>query len=153
MGWPGLPGNKVQQRPTGAWNWGLGDWLSWHGAEPSGETQLVGSGVSSGRVPGAPAGGPVSRDLCPPPPSGHSASAFCLPFPGLGIPVQSGSYGKQSQADSRLPTLEGNVGDLGLPFPLPLSSEPSPGRRREAPYLGWNEVGISRAGREGPYLV
>lgn len=36
-------------------------------------------------------------------------------FPGLGIPVQSGSYRKQSQAASRLPTLEGNVGDLGLP--------------------------------------
>lgn len=47
-GWPGLPGNKVQQRPTGAWNWGLGGWLSWHSGLPSGETQLVGSGVSSG---------------------------------------------------------------------------------------------------------
>lgn len=50
--------------------------------------------------------------------AGTSVPPATLPllsaFPGLGIPVQSGSYRKQSQADSRLPTLEGNVGDLGL---------------------------------------
>lgn len=53
--------------------------------------------------------------------AGTSVPLATLPllsaFPGRVIPVQSGSSRKQSQADSRLPTLEGNVGDLGLSFP------------------------------------
>lgn len=44
----------------------------------------------------------------------------------LEFPVQFGPYGKQFQANSGLPALEGNVGALGLLFPLPPSREPSP---------------------------
>lgn len=94
----------------------------------------------------------VGRNPCAPAtPSLLSAS------PGLGIPVQPGPHRKQFQANSRLSTLQGNVEALArCSFSLCPRSQ-APGRRRGVPYLGCperrNEVGFSRAGHEGPYLV
>lgn len=96
-GWPGLPGNKVQQRPTGAWNWGLAQLarLARRGAvwrDPAGRLWCLLWLSSWGACWGTSQQGPLSPR--------HPASALCLPWPWNSSSV----WVLQEAIPGRLPT-------------------------------------------------